>query len=176
MVDPLQRGDYLDLMTEIVLQSPAMAEAYKAQFGSDIDLGDHPDAGTKFIAHLFANGLVPVKSTDDMNAAVGELGQANPPVGLTSHSDRHDNEDEGWALQVANDVVPANCIIFPAVIGVANGAQPPVAARLLIDFMMGDDSETGGAGFAPFAVAGDYATRSDIVPHPDAVPLDDFNA
>jgi iron(III) transport system substrate-binding protein len=176
MVDPLQRGDYLDLMTEIVLQSDAMAEAYKAEFGTDIDLGDHPDAGTKFIADLFANGLVLVGSTDDVNAAVGKLGQTNPPVGFTSYSDRRDNEDEGWALQVANDVEPANGIIFPAVIGVANGAKHPAAARLLIDFMMGDDSDTGGDGFKPFYVAGDYATRSDIVPHPDAVPFADFNA
>ncbi len=37
--------------------------------------------------------------------------------------------------------------------------------------MMGDDSPTGGAGYAPFYVPGDYATRKDIVPHPDAVPL-----
>ena len=41
---------------------------------------------------------------------------------------------------------------------------------------MGDDSETGGDGFKPFYVAGDYATRSDIASHPDAVPLADFSA
>ena len=34
----------------------------------------------------------------------------------------------------------------------------------------------GGPGYAPFYVPGDYATRTDITPHPDAVPLDDFTA
>jgi iron(III) transport system substrate-binding protein len=177
MVDPLQRGDYLDLMTEIVLRSDEMASAYEAQFGQAITLDDGIEtAGEQFIVDLFENDLILVSSTDDVNSAVGAMGQANPPVGFTSYSDRRDNEDEGWALQVANDVVPSNGIIFPAVLAVSSTASHPAAARLVIDFLMGDDSETGGAGFAPFYVAGDYATRSDIVSHPDAVPLDQFNA
>ncbi|MBA4350585.1 MAG: iron ABC transporter substrate-binding protein, partial [Rhodobacter sp.] len=175
MVDPLQRGDYLDLMTEIVLQSDAMAAAYEAEFGMPIDLGGAANAGEKFIADLFANDLILVGSTDDVNAAVGKTGQTNPPIGFTTYSDRRDNEDEGWSLQVANDVAPAPGIIFPAVVALATGAKNPAAARLAIDFLMGDDSETGGDGFKPFYVAGDYATRSDIVPHPDAIPLFDFN-
>jgi iron(III) transport system substrate-binding protein len=176
MVDPLQRGDYLDLMTEIVLQSDAMATAYEAEFGMPIDLAGAPNAGEKFITDLFANGVILVGSTDDVNAAVGKTGQTNPPIGFTTYSDRRDNEDEGWSLQVANDVAPAPGIIFPAVVALATGAQRPAAARLAIDFIMGDDSDTGGDGFAPFYVAGDYATRNDIAPHPDAIPLADFNA
>ncbi len=176
MVDPLQRGDYLDLMTEIVLRSDEMAAAYEAEFGAPIELGEAASAGEKFIIDLFANDVILVGSTDDVNAAVGKTGQTNPPIGFTSYSDRRDNEDEGWSLQVANDVAPAPGILFPAVVALAAGAKNPAAARLAVDFLMGDDSETGGDGFAPFYVPGDYATRSDIVPHPDAVPLDSFNA
>lgn len=176
MVDPLQRGDYLDLMTEIVLQSDAMAAAYEGAFGSPITLDDGvANAGEQFITDLFANDLVLVGSTDDVNAAIGALGQDAAPIGFTSYSDRRDNEDEGWALQVANDVVPSNGIVFPALLAVNPTAQNPAAARLAIDFLMGDDSDTGGAGFAPFYVAGDWATRTDIAPHPDAIALDAFN-
>ncbi|MDX8354732.1 hypothetical protein [Cognatiyoonia sp. IB215182] len=176
MVDPLQRGDYLDLMTEIVLRSDEMAAAYEAQFGSAIDLGGAANAGEKFIGDLFANDLILVGSTDEVNAAVGALGQDNPPVGFTSYSDRRDNEEEGWALQVANAVEPAPGIIFPAVLALASEPDNPAAARLAIDFLMGDESDVGGPGLAPFYVAGDYVTRTDIPPHPDAVPLDDFTA
>jgi iron(III) transport system substrate-binding protein len=177
MVDPLQRGDYLDLMTEIVLRAEEMARAYEAEFGGKIEFEAPADnAGEQFIVDLFQNDVVLVASTDDVNAAIGKKRQANPPIGFTSYSDRRDNEDEGWALQVANDVEPANGIIFPAVLAVTSDAQHPAAARLLIDFLMGDDSETGGEAYKPFYVAGDYATRSDIVPHPDAVPLADFAA
>lgn len=176
-VDPLQRGDYLDLMVEFVLQSDAMAEAYEAYFGTPIALDAGVDnAGAQFITDLFANDLVLVSSTDDVNAAIGSIGQANPPIGFTTYSDRRDNEDEGWALQVANEVVPSNGIIFPAVLALSANTEHPAAARLLIDFLMGDESETGGEGFAPFYVPGDYATRNDIPGHPDAVPLDEFIA
>lgn len=177
MVDPSTRGDYLDLLTEMVLQSDAMAEAYEAEFGSAIELdGGITNAGEQFIADLMANDVVFVSSTDDVNAAVGAVGQDNPPIGFTSYSDRRDNEEEGWALQVANDVAPSPGIIYPAFLGVLENAPNPHAAQLLITFMMGDDSDTGGPALAPFFVPGDYLTRTDIPPHPDAIPLDDFNA
>ncbi|WOI57461.1 ABC transporter substrate-binding protein [Palleronia sp. LCG004] len=175
MVDPLQRGDYLDLMTEVVLRSDEMAEAYETEFGKPIEIESGlNNAGEQFIADLFANDLVLVGSTDDVNAAVGATGQEAAPLGFTSYSDRRDNAEEGWALQVANDVAPANGIVFPAVLALTAEPQNPAAARIAIDFLMGDDSETGGAGYAPFYVAGDWATRSDITPHPDAIPLGDF--
>ena len=177
MVDPSTRGDYLDLLTEMVLQSDAMEAAYEAHFGRAIALDDGiANAGEQFIADLMANDVVFVSSTDDVNAAVGAIGQDNPPIGFTSYSDRRDNEEEGWALQVANDVAPSPGIIYPAYLGVLSNAPNPNAAQLLITFMMGDESETGGAALAPFYVAGDYLTRTDIPPHPDAIPLDDFTA
>lgn len=176
MVDPLQRGDYLDLMTEFVLRSDDMAKAYEDAFGRAIDLADGIDnAGQQFIADLFANDLVFVGSTDDVNKAIGAKGQQNPPIGFTSYSDRRDNEDEGWALQVANNVKPSNGIVFPAFLGLNPKTSNPAAARLAVDFMMGDNSETGGDGFKPFYVAGDWPTRTDLTPHPDAIPLADFN-
>src|SRR5690606_8633040 len=102
-----QRGDYLDLMVEFVLRADEMAAAYEAEFGTPIELDSGiENAGMQFIADLFANDLVLVSSTDDVNAAIGAVGQANPPIGFTSYSDRRDNEEEGWALQVANDVAP----------------------------------------------------------------------
>jgi iron(III) transport system substrate-binding protein len=177
MVDPLQRGDYLDLMTEIVLRAEEMAAAYEKQFGKAIELKDgNRSAGEQWIADLFANDVVLVSSTDDVNAAVGKKGQTNPPIGFSTYSDRRDNEEEGWALQVANGVEPSPGILFPAAVAVVKDAPNPAAARLAIDFLMGDDSATGGAGYKPFYVAGDYAARSDIAPHPDAIPLAEFRA
>ncbi|MDK3158184.1 ABC transporter substrate-binding protein [Kamptonema cortianum] len=177
MVDPLIRGDYLDLMVEIVLRSDEMAAAYEELYGQPIELGDGiENAGEQWIADLFANGVILVDDTDTVNEAIGLIGQENPPIGFSTYSDRRDNEEEGWALQLANDVVPSPGIAFPALLGIVRDAQHPAAARLLIHFMMGDDSPTGGSGYAPFYVPGDYATRTDIEPHPDAVPLEEFNA
>lgn len=177
MVDPSQRGELLDLLTEISLHPDEMAAAYEKQFGSAIAVdGDLQGAGEQFIRDLFENDLILVANSDVLNESVGDKAAANPPVAFGTYSDRRDNEDEGWALQVANDVEPANGILFPAVLTVANKAPHPAAARLLIDFMFGDDSATGGPGFEPFNVPGDYATRSTITDDPDSVPLEELNA
>jgi iron(III) transport system substrate-binding protein len=176
LVDPNVRGDYLDLVTEMSLRADEMAAAYEEHFGTEIELADGvEDAGLQFISDLYNNDAVLVDDTDTVNAAIGALGQDAPPVGFTSYSDRRDNEDEGWALQVATGVTPSPGIVFPAMLGITAGAENPAAARLLIDFMMGDDTETGGAGFEPFYVAGDYPTRTDVVAPADALPLEELD-
>ncbi|RGE19383.1 ABC transporter substrate-binding protein [Leucobacter sp. wl10] len=177
LVDPSVRGDYLDLATEMSLRSDEMATAYSDYFGKEISLDDGvPDAGLQFMKDLYANDVVLVDDTDTVNAAVGATGQKAPPVGFTSYSDRRDNADEGWALQVAAGVAPSPGILFPAYLGVTANAANPAAARLLIDFMMGDDTDTGGVGFEPFYVAGDYPTRTDVTAPADALGLDELGA
>ncbi|MGO1267547.1 MAG: ABC transporter substrate-binding protein [Microbacterium gubbeenense] len=177
LVDPNVRGDYLDLATEFSLRAEEMTSAYADHFGEEITLDDGvPDAGLQFMKDLYANDAVLVDDTDTVNAAVGVTGQEDAPVGFTSYSDRRDNEEEGWALQVASGVAPSPGIVFPAYLGVTANAENPAAARLLIDFMMGDDSATGGPGFEPFYVAGDYPTRTDIDTPADALSLDELAA
>ncbi|MDF2812805.1 MAG: hypothetical protein K0S56_3836 [Microvirga sp.] len=177
LVDPNLRGDYLDFMSEVVLRSAEMEKAYQAAFGKPFALDkSYKNAGEQWIAALWANGPVLVRNTDAVNDAVGKKGQASPPVGITTYSDRRDNAKENRALQVANAVEPAPGVLFPAYLGVVKGSKSPAAARLLIRFMIGDDSANGGPGFAPFYVPGDYATRTDIQQPKDAIPLDQFRA
>ena len=177
MVDPSVRVDYLDLMTEFVRQSDALAQAYEEHFGSPIELSEGVEnAGQQFITDLYANGLVLVDDTDNVNAAVGATDQDDPPVGFTSYSDRRDNEEEGWALQASLDTAPAVGITFPAYIGMVSGSQNPAAARLAADFLMGDDTPTGGPGYEPFYVPGDYPVRTDMEMPEDAAPLDELGA
>lgn len=176
MGDPTQRGETLAFLTEIALHADEMAAAYKAQFGKDIEVdGDLNGAGEQFIRDLYANDLVLVASTDLVNAAVGPKDAQDPPVGIGTYSDRRDNEEEGWALQLANDVEPISGISYPAALALVEKPPHPAAARLLIDFMFGDDSPGGGPGFAPFNVPGEYAARKTIVGDPDTIPRDRLN-
>ncbi len=175
-VDPLVRGDYLDLFTEIVLRSAEMAKAYQAAFGKPIELKGNETAGEKWIRDWIVNRPVFVSNTDAAADSIAKTGQTNPPIGFATYSDRRDNKDRGRALQVAKGIEPANGILFPASMGLVRGGKNPAAARLLIQFMMGDDTPSGGAGFAPFNVAGDYAARTDLAPHPDATPIAQLGA
>ncbi len=173
-VDPQVRGDYLDLMTEISMRSDEMAGAYEQHFGEPID--EPANAGEQWIRDFYANSPVFVDDTDNVNAAVGEKGQDEPPIGFTSYSDIRDNEDEDWALQVADGVEPAPGIAYPVYLGVVKDAPNPAAARLLIRFLMGDDSEDGGPGYEPFFVPGDYAARENIGLYPDSLSLEELGA
>ncbi|XAT62488.1 ABC transporter substrate-binding protein [Rhodobacteraceae bacterium Araon29] len=174
--DPSQRGEALDLLTEIALRSNEMAKAYEAQFGTPITVDDDLEgAGEQFIRDLFNNDLVMVSSSSTLRSAVGDIDASDPSVGWTTYSAARNNAEEGWALQISNETVPSAGILFPAVLTIAKNAPNPAAARLLIDFMMGDDTPTGGPGFEPFYVQGDYAARRTIEDHPDAVPLSDLN-
>lgn len=175
-VDPTVRGDYLDLMTEIVLRSDEMAKAYQEAFGKPIPLQGKETAGEKWLKDWLANKPVFVANTDAAADAIGKLGQTNPPVGFATYSDRRDNKERGRALQVAKGVQPAPGILFPASLGLVQGGKSPAAARLLIQFMMGDETPNGGPAYAPFYVAGDYAARTDIASHPDATPLQQLAA
>lgn len=173
-VDPQVRGDYLDLMTEIVMRSEEMAGAYEEHFGEPID--EPAEAGEQWIRDFYANSPVFVDDTDNVNAAVGEKGQEDPPVGFTSYSDIRDNEDEDWALRVADGVEPAPGIAYPVYLGIVKDAPHPAAARLLIRFLMGDGSEDGGPGYEPFFVPGDYAARENIGLYPGSLSLEELGA
>lgn len=176
MEDPSQRGEVLDLLTEIALRADEMAAAYEAEFGTPITVdSDLNGAGEQFIRDLFENDLVMVNDSTTLRAAIGDINATDPSVGWTTYSTARDNAKEGWALQISNETVPSAGILFPAVLAIAKNAPNPAAARLLIDYMMGDDSTSGGPGFEPFFVQGDYAARRTIVDHPDAVPLEDLN-
>jgi iron(III) transport system substrate-binding protein len=176
MEDPAQRGEVLDLLTEISLRPDEMAGAYQELFGTPIEVEAHLNgAGQQFIQDLFGNDLILVSSSSTVRASVGDKDATDPAVGFMTYSSMRDNEQEGWALQIANDVNPTSGILFPAVLGIARDTSNPAAARLVIDFMFGDDSPTGGVGFEPFYVTGDYATRRTIEDPADALPFDELN-
>jgi iron(III) transport system substrate-binding protein len=175
LVDPTQRGDYLDFFSEIVLRPQEMADAYRALYGEPLRIdADSSNAGEQFIRALFANDPVLVSNTAAVNNAIGGAGARNAMIGIGTYSDVRDNLRQGWALQVAADLEPAAGIVYPVYLAVARHSPNPAGARHLIDFMMGDDSPNGGPAYAPFHVPGDYATRRDLRAHEDALPLADL--
>lgn len=173
LVDPTQRGDYLDLLTEFALREREMAGAHRQLFGRDVRVDpDLEGAGEQFIRALFRNDPVIVSSTAAVNNAIGGAGARRPLIGFGTYSDRRDNKKKGWALEAVSKITPASGISYPVLLAVARGAPNPAGARRVIDFMMGDGTPDGGAAFAPFYVPGEYPTRRDIVSPQGALPLE----
>jgi iron(III) transport system substrate-binding protein len=174
--DPTQRSETLDLLVEIGLRADEMARAYEKLFGKPIAVDrDLKGAGEQFIRNLFKNDVVMINDSETLRSAVGRAGSGRSPVGFMTYSAARNNERDGMALQISNETVPAAGILFPTVLAIAKNAPSPAAARLFIDFMMGDDTPTGGPGFEPFFVQGDYAARRTIADHPAAIPFEKLN-
>ena len=173
MPDPLQHGGTLDSITFITYpeNAEALAKSYEKEFGKPIDLKGHENAAYLFLAELVKNKAVIVKSDDAVIELVGAKGQAGaPPVGLfvtTSKMRAVTEKALDLAILAPGIVEPFEVFGLPpasdltgAVMGIAAHAPHPYAARLMIDFLMGD--EKGDGGNAPWHVIGNWSTRKDV--------------
>jgi len=174
MPDPLVTTEYIEVLATIVQNADAMAAAYEEAFGSPLVLSPGVEnAGYEWIKRMLGNGAVIVRSTDDVSNAVGAPGQAAPPVGLTAFSRLRDKEkNPQLAFDVAYGMGPVLGVEHQVVVAVVNRAPHPHAAKLLIQWMMGDDH--GGWGYEPYFVFGNWPTRIDVSPPPRAPSLSDL--
>ena len=169
MPDPLVTTEYIEVLATIVQHADDMAAAYEEAFGAPLVLSPGVEnASYEWIKRVLQNGAVIVRSTDDVSNAVGAPGQVDPPVGLTAFSRLRDKEkNPQLAFDVAYGVKPVLGVEHQVVVAVVNRAPHPNAAKLLIQWMMGDDY--GGWGYAPYHVCGNWPTRLDV-PAPSGVP------
>jgi len=173
MADPTQHGGTLAGITRLVFpeNADALAKAYEKEFGKSIDLQGLPNAGYLYLSMIAKNKLVVVQSDDNVTEMVGAKGQAGvPPFGLfVTMSKLRQVTEKGLDLAVLAPAVlepyenlgqPPTSDLTGAVVGITTYAPHPFAARLLIDFLMGDDK--GGGGFAPWHVLGNWSSRTDV--------------
>lgn len=174
MPDPLVTTEYIEVLAAIVQNADVMAMAYEEAFGEPLVLSPGVEnAGYEWIKRMLENGAVIVRSTDDVSNAVGAPGQVTPPVGLTAFSRLRDKaKNPQLAFDVAYGMRPVLGVEHQVVVAVVNRAPHPNAAKLLIQWMMGDD--VGGWGYAPYFVFGNWATRIDVPAPPGAPSLSDL--
>jgi iron(III) transport system substrate-binding protein len=174
--DPTLNDVSLNMLTVIALHPEEMAAAYEKLFKKSIEIdSDLRGAGEQFIRNLYRNDMILVSDDETLYSTVGALGKKDPPVGLMNYSARRNNKSKNLALQTSTAIDPAIGIRWQSFLTIAENSPHPAASRLLIDFLMGDDTPTGGPGFEPFNVPGDYSPRKSIKNHPDAIPLGELN-
>jgi len=159
--DPVKMPEFIEFLATIVQHADEMAAEYQRVFGRPIQLSSGvKNAGYEWILRILKNDAVIAGSTNDVSNAVGQPGQARPPVGITAFSRLRDKEkNPKLAFDVAYDVKPVLGIATEVVIAVANRTKHPNAAKLMTRWMMGD--EKGGQGYKPYFVFGNLAVRTD---------------
>jgi iron(III) transport system substrate-binding protein len=173
--DPTKMTEFIEFLATIVQHSDDMAKEYQKVFGQPIVLTQGtPNAGYEWILQLLKNDAVIAGSTNDVSNAVGQPGQAAPPVGITAFSRLRDKEkNPKLAFDVAYDLQPVMGVATEVVIAIVNQAKHPNAAKLMVRWMMGD--EKGGQGYKPYHVLGDIPTRTDQAPPPGSRSLQQLN-
>lgn len=157
--DPLSSPAFMDLFTTMVINSDDMAAAYKAKFGTDIELHGTDNAGYEFIKQLFDNGLIVLKGSDDVLDAISAA--KSEAVGLAVSGDVSKNEENGWTIAPILDIQPKTSVPDSGYLFIANKAPHEAAAKLFIRWMMGEKDGTG-AGMDPFNQLGSWVPRSDV--------------
>lgn len=167
--DPQKVAMGLLALTVITKNSDVMAKAYQDAFGKPIQLESGvPNAGYQWIKDVLKNEPALTSSSGDVATAIGAKGQKAPPIGFTTYSKIRDVIGGTLAFDVMWNMQPIIGFTEETALAIANQAQHPNAAKLLIRWMEGD--EKGGKGFVPFYVPGDYPTRKDVPPPKGAKP------
>ncbi len=167
--DPQKVAMSLLALTVITANGDAMAKAYQDAFGKPIQLeAGVPNAGYQWIKDVLKNEPALTSSSGDAATAIGAKGQKNPPIGFTTYSKIRNAQNGEIAFDVIWNMSPIIGFTEETALAIANQAPHPNAAKLLIKWMEGD--ETGGKGFTPFYVPGDYSTRKDVPPPKGAKP------
>lgn len=164
MKDPLMAAENMNFLQMVVKHANKMAETYEKEFGEPIKLSPGiKNAGYEFILRLVQNDLVLTTSDGDAAKAVGAPGQTNPPLTLSVASSKlRYNKSKGTKLAVGWDIQPVVGLTKGNFLVMANQAPHPNAAKLMIQWLLGDPQ--GGKGMKPWFVPGQWPSRSDVEP------------
>ncbi len=173
--DPNILSEFVEVLGAIVQHPEEMAAAYEEEFGEPLVLSPGVEnAGYEWIKRLLDNDVIIVRSTNDVSNAVGAAGQESPPVGMTAFSRLRDRDkDPSLVFDVAYDIKPVMGVTTNVVVLIVNRAPHPNAAKLLVRWMLGD--EEGGWGYAPYFVAGNIPSRTDVPAPPGTKTLEEMN-
>jgi hypothetical protein len=161
--------EFIEVLATIVQHGDEMAKEYQRVFGKPIQLSRGvKNAGYEWILRMLKNDAIIAGSTNDVSNAVGQPGQAKPPVGITAFSRLRDKEkNPKLVFDVSYDTKPVMGFATEVIVAIANRAKHPNAAKL----MTADDGRRkGGQGYKPYFVLGNtpYGPISQRPGFPDA--------
>ncbi|WP_311552935.1 ABC transporter substrate-binding protein [Propionimicrobium lymphophilum] len=154
MEDPAGSNKMLDWFSQMEqFGEDEMKAAYKEQFGQEFT-GE--SATKEWVTKLAANAPILTNSNEDVSAAVGAPGQADPPIGLMASSKFRNVEEKGYKQGTCPELKPWAGLAAPKSIVIAKGTKNPNAAKLFVHFAMTEE------GIAPQVKDGKYSSNTAI--------------
>jgi iron(III) transport system substrate-binding protein len=140
--DPMKSGSIFGMFANYVAHADEMKAAYERKYGKLKLSKGVSNAGYEFIYRLLKNDLVLMKGGGGVGKAIGIKGQKDPPIGFGRYSRLRDNSKKGYVLAVAN-IPPMEIQLNQTYVGIAGHAPHPNAAKLMIDWLMGNPEAIG---------------------------------
>src|SRR5699024_6381371 len=164
---------YSELFITIMQQADEMEEAYQDKYGEELELTEE-NAGYEFIKRLIENDPVLISSGEDIIENVGQTGQENPPIGFASSSKLRHIEQSGLPIEAIFELNPRVSLMGAKVLYVADLAEHPNAAKLMIRWVLGE-ADGEAAGLDPFNLYGVWIPR-DNVENKNDISMEDIDA
>ena len=169
--DPLAEADKIGLFVTTIKHGDEMATAYKEYTGKewttdpDYDAATTLNAGWLWVKKFASNpSLVVMPGGDEILEAMATLGMKDPAgFANNSYSKMRDTINGEIAYAVCLGMKPAVGTSGMSLLGIANNATHPNAAKLYIRFSLTVE------GREPWNVLGDWPGRTDI-PAPEGAP------
>ena len=156
MQDPLGKSSYTDWFNQMAMHGDAaVADAYKALYGKDLDTGGDT-ATAAWVKALAANGPLLIDADQGVSDAVGAPGQKEAFVGLLSSAKYRDNADNGYRLGLCTGMVPWVGWLNSGIGVMATGTNSPNASKLFLHYVMTAE------GIAPQSADGKMSTNSSV--------------
>jgi iron(III) transport system substrate-binding protein len=156
LVDPLTKSTYTDWFNQLEKHADnAVMEAYKVQFGKDLETAEK-SAAAAWIKALAQNGPLVTDGDDPVAEAVGAAGQKEPFFGLLSSATFRDNEGKGYKLGLCTELTPWVGWTYTKLGLIASKSASPNAAKLFIHYVLTEE------GIAPQMKDGKLPTNVDI--------------
>lgn len=174
MKNPLEAADIQDLFLTMIQHSDEMEEAYREEFGEDIELNETKNAGYEFIKRLLENDVVLRSSMGDSVDAVADSPKNNPPVVIASTVKLRDTESEEIPLTMVENLEPKVSVPGTTKAFIVDGSPNVNSSKLFIRWLAGSD-DGQGEGFSPFNNPGTFSTREDIEQDFDVPKLNDID-
>lgn len=160
--DPLSKPTYPDWFNQTETHfDNEMAEAYKAQFGKEIDKDGEESATAAWVKAFAQNGPLLSDSDDAISESIGAPGQKEPFFGLLSSAKFRDNADKGFKLGLCAGLAPWPGWTYTKLALIASGTKSPNTAKLFVHYVLTAD------GIAPQVVDGKLPTNPEIGLPPD---------
>jgi len=156
IIDPLTKGNYTDWFNQLETHgSNAVAAAYKAQFGKELETSEK-SAAAAWIKALAQNAPLATDSDDRISEAVGAPAQREPFFGLLSSAKFRDNKDKGYKLGICSTLDPWIGWNYLKLGLIASKSQSPNTARLFIHYILTEE------GITPQMKDGKLPTNVDV--------------